>query len=354
MATYKRRQRGLVARNTSFSSSASSDFEERCSAFNIIKQQHQDTMEASTVPYTDEVDSSETVLSPTKSESSTTERKKRRITSMKVSVRHNAQSTAQSAQASTSTSASTTTNAIARAEGSPMKGARSSVAPSPQKGTLREEQQDDEIARPTVAVTYGKTRSFLASEQEGNREGYVALAKRHREEGLESSDEEERRDLRTSHELRQSGESKRFSDEMEYLLAGLSANQPVNVLRTSALELCKKVKCPKLLGKIRTHSYLPRVYESISIHGDWDEQFDVLHTLIAILLACIVSNHKGNQNQLKNLLDDSDLLNLAKDLKIEQDKFCQELAKEEGDPDNAATTNLLQWFEDTIATVESL
>jgi hypothetical protein len=39
-------------------------------------------------------------------------------------------------------------------------------------------------------ITYGRSRSFLALDQEENREGYVALAKRNRDEGLDSSDEE--------------------------------------------------------------------------------------------------------------------------------------------------------------------
>jgi hypothetical protein len=42
----------------------------------------------------------------------------------------------------------------------------------------------------------------------------------------------QRKDLRTLHELRQSGEARRFSDEMEYILAGLASSESINVFRS--------------------------------------------------------------------------------------------------------------------------
>ncbi|KAJ3313399.1 hypothetical protein HDU76_002659 [Blyttiomyces sp. JEL0837] len=94
-----------------------------------------------------------------------------------------------------------------------------------------------EQSKPTATVTYSRSRSF----QQSYVDDYCAGAG-NRDQGLESSDDEtERRDLKTLHELRVSGEAKRFADEIEYIVDGLRPDQPVNIRRASYMDLATKL-----------------------------------------------------------------------------------------------------------------
>ncbi|KAI8853052.1 hypothetical protein BC829DRAFT_36447 [Chytridium lagenaria] len=117
--------------------------------------------------------------------------------------------------------------------------AGSSFSSEIQKEIPSPKAKDDKFAG-GLAYTYGRTRSFLAEDGvdvENPLETYATFLKRNKYEGLDTSDSEDdasKKELKTTHELREAGELKRFSDEMEYLMSGLQANQAANVRRSSS------------------------------------------------------------------------------------------------------------------------
>lgn len=87
---------------------------------------------------------------------------------------------------------------------------------------------------------FGRTRSFLATAPSLDDEYGVAadLTVDKIDEGLSSDDEDDRKkEVRSLHELRAQGESTRFSDKLQYIFSGLGPSEPVNVRRTSFLDL---------------------------------------------------------------------------------------------------------------------
>ncbi|KAJ3022467.1 hypothetical protein HKX48_006146 [Thoreauomyces humboldtii] len=110
-------------------------------------------------------------------------------------------------------------------------------------------------------MTYARTRSYV-DDPELFAPSYVTESQRRKEEGLESSDEdEERREVKSIHELREAGEAKRIADEIDYLVGGLSNSEPLGVQRSSCLELCKKILARKFMENVRAHGFLPHLLE---------------------------------------------------------------------------------------------
>ncbi|KAJ3039610.1 hypothetical protein HDV00_012068 [Rhizophlyctis rosea] len=136
----------------------------------------------------------------------------------------------------------------------------------------------------TVGITYGRTRSFLEDAPEDHSDQYESEVRRRREEELEtSSEDEERKEVKSLHEIRESGEARRFTDEMDYFLDGLRGEQPVGVRRSSCLELMKKMLSSKYIAKVRSHDYVPRLYGLL--HSETDAILLALLTLMLLLLA---------------------------------------------------------------------
>ncbi|KAJ3218138.1 hypothetical protein HDU67_006542 [Dinochytrium kinnereticum] len=124
---------------------------------------------------------------------------------------------------------------------------------------VKEEEAGDERAVGGMAFTYGRTRSILAENEfeKSAGESYSTILRRNRDEGLDSSDSEGdatvmKKDLKGIHELREAGELKRFSDEMEYIISGLDRNLAVNVRRSSFIELLRKSSKPAFSSKLKT------------------------------------------------------------------------------------------------------
>ncbi|KAG9284298.1 hypothetical protein G9A89_002108 [Geosiphon pyriformis] len=116
-----------------------------------------------------------------------------------------------------------------------------------------------------VRVTYGKSRTIVAQDFDSYiMDSYSEPAGN--EMGTEL--EPKRKGVKSIHELREQGENKRFTDEMEYLLDGLQDEQPLNVRRTSGLALCQKLLKPQFLMKIRFHNFVPRIYEILMLQQD--------------------------------------------------------------------------------------
>ncbi|KAJ3106084.1 hypothetical protein HDU97_007087 [Phlyctochytrium planicorne] len=156
---------------------------------------------------------------------------------------------------------------VGRAEGSfekasPMKPLTTSA--------LLKSQSDTTEERSAPSFTYGETRSFLAeteAEAMPARESYSTFVKRYKDEGLDSSDSDDdmskKIELKRVHELRGGGESKRFSDEFDYLLSGLQPNQTKNVRTSSYFELLRKIANPNFSAKLKTHNFMSKIIVSI-------------------------------------------------------------------------------------------
>ncbi|KAJ3147835.1 hypothetical protein HK101_002195 [Irineochytrium annulatum] len=132
-----------------------------------------------------------------------------------------------------------------------------------------------------LPFTYGRSRSFLTAEVEvENADSYAAVTKRNKHEGLDDgSDEEERKEAKGLHELREAGGSKRFSDEIDYVFDGLRPNQPVNVRRSSYFELLKKVSNDQFVSKLRVYDYIPKVCKQMHLERDFISRVTALFML---------------------------------------------------------------------------
>jgi hypothetical protein len=108
------------------------------------------------------------------------------------------------------------------------------------------------------------------------------------DEGLESSDDESKPRVRGIHELREAGHSKRTRDELEYISEGLSSSK-LNIQRSTAVDVLKKLIHPQFVTNIRIHGYLNKIFEVCRSHPD---------TILNVTL-CYIICYLGND--LKNL-----------------------------------------------------
>ncbi|KAJ3085390.1 hypothetical protein HK102_014211, partial [Quaeritorhiza haematococci] len=139
-------------------------------------------------------------------------------------------------------------------------------------------------------ITYGRSRSFLSSQPDLLSEPFVSLTRQLREQGLDSSDDEDdhKKEVKSIHELREAGETKRFTDEMEYILDGLRDDQPLSVKRSSCLEFANKIMSGAFLMKVRAHDFVPRVYESLHLEVD-----PVMVICTTFILCCLMQDRKN-------------------------------------------------------------
>ncbi|TPX37552.1 hypothetical protein SmJEL517_g00619 [Synchytrium microbalum] len=147
----------------------------------------------------------------------------------------------------------------------------------------------------TAPVTYGRTRTILANASDGMGDIYVSMQKQARDEGLEDSDEDEEKNVKSTHEMRLAGEMKRFQDEMEYLLDGLQDGQPLGIVRTSCLAVSRKLLSSGFLAQVKAHDFLSRVYGRLFRRRDGLAKTDpvvlcTVLTLIALLMADDIRN----------------------------------------------------------------
>ncbi|KAF8931932.1 hypothetical protein BGZ58_007322, partial [Dissophora ornata] len=74
--------------------------------------------------------------------------------------------------------------------------------------------------------------------------------------------------LRASHELREAGQSHRFKDEIEYILDGIRSKDRLKIRRTSCLDLTRSMLKEKFVVQVRTHHYMPTIFEAIKYDQD--------------------------------------------------------------------------------------
>ncbi|KAJ3183662.1 hypothetical protein HDU85_002091 [Gaertneriomyces sp. JEL0708] len=176
--------------------------------------------------------------------------------------------------------------------------------------------------RHSAPVTYARTRSYI-TEADPFQPTYVSEYQRRREEGLDSSDDEDdgfgpiNAKIRSVHELREAGESKRFVDGVEYCLSGLeemnTANGGKSVGRSSLMDLAAKVMIGKYMIKFRAHGYLTRFYDLVRGVED-----PIMVSLITFILATLLLD----QRNVEYLLREPDLvavLSRALNIKPQQD-----------------------------------
>ncbi|KAJ3217299.1 hypothetical protein HK099_005529 [Clydaea vesicula] len=137
----------------------------------------------------------------------------------------------------------------------------------------------------------------LSQESYGSQETYAAFAKRNKKEGLESSDEE-KVEIKTIHEIREGGELKIFSDEVDYIFDGLDAQQAINIRRTSSLDLLKKMLKPAFLIKLRAHNFLVRIFLLLS-HTNENEEPDSILVVIILLMMISLLNDSASFDHIR-------------------------------------------------------
>ncbi|KAK9768029.1 hypothetical protein K7432_001665 [Basidiobolus ranarum] len=122
-------------------------------------------------------------------------------------------------------------------------------------------------------------------------------------------------DLKSQHELRELGESKRFNDEMEYVLDGLDPTQSLSVRRTSGLELARKLLSSSFSMKLRAHNCIPKIYELLR------EQNDPIVLACRAFMLCLLMQDKRNLEFLP--LEDHCMELLMELLTIKPDPLAQ-------------------------------
>lgn len=100
--------------------------------------------------------------------------------------------------------------------------------------------------------TYGANRSYLADSPTKKESIYDSIVSESSEES-----EQEELNIKSVHELRETGGNARFMDEMEYLAEGLEDEGSSR--RTTLLEICKKAKDPDFIRKLKTTDYADKI-----------------------------------------------------------------------------------------------
>ncbi|TPX70573.1 hypothetical protein SpCBS45565_g01614 [Spizellomyces sp. 'palustris'] len=158
------------------------------------------------------------------------------------------------------------------------------------------------LVRHAVGITYARTRSYLETHEDVYAPKYISESQRRKDEGLESSSDEEdqdRREVKSIHELREAGEAKRFADHMEYTLDGFREDQPLGVRRSSALELAKKVLSGKFTLKMRALGFISRFYELVHLVQD-----PLLVAMISFIMCALLQDRRN----LEQLVGEKDLV----------------------------------------------
>ncbi|ORX80486.1 hypothetical protein BCR32DRAFT_268854 [Anaeromyces robustus] len=100
---------------------------------------------------------------------------------------------------------------------------------------------------------------------------YVAMSKmfddsESEEEDLDSSNKNKK--IKSLFELKELGENKKFKDEIDYLLDGLSEKQTTTAKRLSCIDLCKKLSESDFILNLRAYGYISQIYKILSNEKD--------------------------------------------------------------------------------------
>ncbi|KAJ3160189.1 hypothetical protein HDU86_001025 [Geranomyces michiganensis] len=157
-------------------------------------------------------------------------------------------------------------------------------------------------SRPSVGITYARTRSYLETEDDLFASKYVAESQRRKDEGLETSDEDEDCiGAKSIHELREAGEANRFTDAMDYIMGGLAEDSPLSVQRSSCFELSKKVSSARFVSNVRAHGLLPKIHAFARTVED-----PILLAMISYIYCGLLQDARN----LEHLIVEPDLLDI--------------------------------------------
>ncbi|KAJ3167178.1 hypothetical protein HDU88_002515 [Geranomyces variabilis] len=156
--------------------------------------------------------------------------------------------------------------------------------------------------RPPVGITYARTRSYLETEDDVFAPKYVAESQRRKDEGLETSDEDENCiGAKSIHELREAGEANRFTDAMDYIMGGLAEHSPLSVQRSSCFELGKKMPSERFVSNVRAHGMLPKIHAFARTVED---------PILLVMITYIYCGLLQDMRNLEHLILESDLLDI--------------------------------------------
>ncbi|ORY78246.1 hypothetical protein BCR37DRAFT_382528 [Protomyces lactucae-debilis] len=176
---------------------------------------------------------------------------------------------------------------------------------------------------PSARATYSKQRTYLA--EDNQIDNYINGSQARAPESSESdNDAEAQSNIRNLHDLRQSGETKRLIDDIEYLLEGLEKEK---TMLATLLELSDKLISKDFSRTFRAMHYDARVLEVCK---------DVTHPLLLaccmlLLVACRAQDNGRDRSRKacdtelvrRALADDRDIAVLCKDRKLKVSKLNQ-------------------------------
>ncbi|OZJ06878.1 hypothetical protein BZG36_00231 [Bifiguratus adelaidae] len=90
----------------------------------------------------------------------------------------------------------------------------------------------------------------------------------HNDAKRDNSPTSEEKHIKSKRELLDSGEYRRFAEEVEYILEGFSPKLPVNVQRTSALDLAHRLLSSSFVAKARSYGYISKFWHALAAIED--------------------------------------------------------------------------------------
>ncbi|KAL6607271.1 wings apart-like protein regulation of heterochromatin-domain-containing protein [Neocallimastix sp. 'constans'] len=164
---------------------------------------------------------------------------------------------------------------------------------------------------------------------------YVAMSKMF--EDSEESEEEDidsvnkKKKVKSLFELKELGENKKFKDEIDYLLDGLSEKQTTTAKRLSCIDLCKKLSESDFILNLRAYGYIPQLYKILSNEKDKIIQLCLIYFIYTLFqdegsLEIIVQENNCLPLLIKFLRIKDDYINIDK-LKNTKEKICMKEIK---------------------------
>ncbi|CAG8514217.1 7020_t:CDS:10 [Ambispora leptoticha] len=170
-----------------------------------------------------------------------------------------------------------------------------------------------------VRFTYGKTRTILSQDFDSFLTDSYSASKYDDDSEMEIELESKRKSFKSIHELREQGENKRFTDEIEYILDGIQESQPVNVRRASVLVLAQKLLKTEFMTKVRSHHYIPKLYDTLV------SQDDFLIRCCFAFVVCLMIEDRRNAEFFASKEEFTRLV--AEFLTYQSDPLCDDISK---------------------------
>ncbi|ORX59846.1 hypothetical protein BCR36DRAFT_274009 [Piromyces finnis] len=170
----------------------------------------------------------------------------------------------------------------------------------------------------------------LVKNDDSYEEPYVAMSKmfddseESEEEDIDSKNKNKK--VKSMFELKELGENKKFKDEIDYLLDGLTENQTTTTKRLSCIDLCKKLSESDFILNLRAYGFIPQLYKILSKEKDKIIQLCLLYFIYTLFqddgsLDIIIQEDNCLPLLVKFLRIKDDYINIEK-LKSTKEKIC--------------------------------